>query len=388
MPRLITAAVAAACMAIVFAALAVPAEAQFSADEQKCRAAIGKAGSKYASAIGKTLAKCHKGRNSEKNFGAGVDCNAISPSSDPKGKIGKAQDKLLATMDDGEKSKCSGFDPISVGFDTCPSPCEVVTVNTMDDAAVCASCVIGSLMTTALDTVAGTPTPPLDKTDGKCHAAILKGHEGVVKAVLKDRFKCQKAFEKNGVHSNDFCAGPDLFGKMQSTIDKNATKIRSTCETANLTNVDSCDATVIGLGDCVTDDASATTADPIFDALNPDFPPFTWTEIYNLFTGGDVSTNCAGSFCHIGQAAGGMAMTGVSGDTYDVIVGTNSTQSSLLRVEAGDASRSYLLHKLNGSQGDPPANGTGTQMPQGKAVYDATTRARIAAWIDAGAPEN
>lgn len=96
-----------------------------------------------------------------------------------------------------------------------------------------------------------------------------------------------------------------------------------------------------------------------------------------------LSASCASGSCH-GGANPQEGMSLETGKAYAALVGVQSGQcASLKRVEAGDASKSYLIQKLEGSG----SCFTGLQMPVGGAL-DSAKLATIRAWIDQGALDN
>lgn len=88
------------------------------------------------------------------------------------------------------------------------------------------------------------------------------------------------------------------------------------------------------------------------------------------------STSCAGSGCHWGGS-----IAPKLSDGYDAVVGVASSAGPEY-IAAGDASASYLLAKINGTQAD--LGGGGSQMPLGTPLSEADI-ATITAWVDAGA---
>ena len=97
------------------------------------------------------------------------------------------------------------------------------------------------------------------------------------------------------------------------------------------------------------------------------------------------NTNCALSGCHAGSSpqVGQNLSAGVS---FANIVGVASNQSALLRVKAGDADSSYLVHKIQGTQGT--VGGSCCQMPLGASALSQDNIDTIKAWIAAGALNN
>jgi hypothetical protein len=85
--------------------------------------------------------------------------------------------------------------------------------------------------------------------------------------------------------------------------------------------------------------------------------------------------------CHQQGASGGLLMGTDAAAAYTAMVDVKSS-SPLDYVEPGDSSKSYVFHKVSGTQGE--AGGGGGQMPQG-GMLDAADIATIKQWIDDGA---
>ena len=70
--------------------------------------------------------------------------------------------------------------------------------------------------------------------------------------------------------------------------------------------------------------------------------------------------------------------------THAAIVGVASSESApLLRVAAGDAENSYVVHKIEGRAGI-----VGSRMPLGGPFLSQADIDRVKAWINAGAANN
>jgi mono/diheme cytochrome c family protein len=91
--------------------------------------------------------------------------------------------------------------------------------------------------------------------------------------------------------------------------------------------------------------------------------------------------------CHItGNPPAGLNLQAAV--SYGNIVNVPSTQlPSMLRIKPNDTANSYLIHKVEGSQGN--VGGSGGRMPQGCSVNTCLSGAQInaiKAWVNAGAP--
>lgn len=114
-------------------------------------------------------------------------------------------------------------------------------------------------------------------------------------------------------------------------------------------------------------------------------------------TDGDVSfaadiqpiftTNCALSGCHTGsQPQAGQNLS--AGQAYNNIVNVASTTLPTMdRVEPGQPEQSFLVHKIQGTQG-PLGSNMGERMPFGGDKLPQSTIDLIRAWITQGAPNN
>ncbi|UCD25966.1 MAG: hypothetical protein JSW51_01555 [Gemmatimonadota bacterium] len=97
------------------------------------------------------------------------------------------------------------------------------------------------------------------------------------------------------------------------------------------------------------------------------------------------TANCALSGCHAGSSpAQGMNLS--SGQAYANIVDVPSNESGLVRVKPSMPDSSYLVHKIQGTQGS--VGGSGGQMPLGRAALSQTQIDAIRQWIADGAPNN
>ena len=102
----------------------------------------------------------------------------------------------------------------------------------------------------------------------------------------------------------------------------------------------------------------------------------TWSDVYfNV-----VSAQCS---CHSTGNTGGWTYNNSSQAGYAAFVGVPSDESPLQRVEAGESSQSYLMHKLDGTQ--LSVGGSGQQMPRNAPQLPQSLRDMVREWIDAGA---
>ena len=99
-----------------------------------------------------------------------------------------------------------------------------------------------------------------------------------------------------------------------------------------------------------------------------------------------LSAGCAVSGCHAGASpAQGMNLSG--GQTHSNTVNVASNQlPGMDRIEPGQPDQSYLVHKIQGTQGS--VGGTGSRMPPGGTPLTQAQIDVIRAWVTAGAQDN
>jgi hypothetical protein len=96
-----------------------------------------------------------------------------------------------------------------------------------------------------------------------------------------------------------------------------------------------------------------------------------------------LKVRCA--VCHLtGDEAFGMAL--YPGAAYKSLVTVPSGESPLVRVKPGKPDESYLIHKLEGTQGE--VGGKGLQMPIDSGPLSRQEIDMIRAWIAEGAKDN
>jgi CHRD domain len=104
-------------------------------------------------------------------------------------------------------------------------------------------------------------------------------------------------------------------------------------------------------------------------------------EIQPIFT-----ASCALPGCHAGNSPQqGQNLS--AGQAFANTVGVKSVEApSLNRIQPGDPQKSYLWHKINGTQ--QTVGGSGARMPFGRAALPADQIAKIQQWIQQGAKNN
>lgn len=121
-----------------------------------------------------------------------------------------------------------------------------------------------------------------------------------------------------------------------------------------------------------------TEADFANENNNNGSPALTFAEIQTqVFT-----PRCATSGCHTGPNPQ-MGQNLSAGQAYTNIVNVNSIENpALKRIDPFNSADSYLIRKLRGQ------NISGNRMPNGRPPLSNSIINSMAAWVDAGAPNN
>ena len=99
-----------------------------------------------------------------------------------------------------------------------------------------------------------------------------------------------------------------------------------------------------------------------------------------------LNASCGGSGCH-GGASPQQGMFLVTDSAYKYTVNVASVAVPAMdRIEPGNTSQSYLIHKLENTQGT--VGGSGLRMPQGAPPLNVQTIRMIRRWVTAGALNN
>jgi hypothetical protein len=114
---------------------------------------------------------------------------------------------------------------------------------------------------------------------------------------------------------------------------------------------------------------------------------FYTSDIQPIWDGSGTGTTAC-TACHGPGGPAGLDLS--AGSSYTNIFNVTATQSALKRIAAGGgagaANQSYIYHKIEGTQANPPANGSGVRMPQGGAQMNQASRDKVRDWINSGAP--
>jgi hypothetical protein len=139
-------------------------------------------------------------------------------------------------------------------------------------------------------------------------------------------------------------------------------------------------------GNCFSCHATNTTSvSHVFDPLKPLFPGPPPVSTYNSTIQPIFNAKCTS--CHSGGSPPqGLNLT--AGTSFGLLVNVNSNElPSMKRIKPNDVANSYLVHKVEGTQGS--VGGSGSKMPLGCSGATCLTAGQISdikAWINAGAP--
>lgn len=245
-------------IAILF--VASTSNAQVTATDAACRAAVQKNASKLGATTMKTIDTCLK--KTELAGSPETDCNDWTVADAAKGKINNISAKVVT----GVGKKCAALPP---SYPDCPSPGDATDAGAatggVDDAAELANCEI-VLNTDAIEPLRNYILDPdaaaasANSTLVKCANAIAKSATKLWKTVSKTRGKCQTTSDKaGGSYSALVCAGSDDGGKISAAVGKFDSSVDKACGVAtglsdsDLVLLHSCATSLAGIQSCVAD---------------------------------------------------------------------------------------------------------------------------------------
>ena len=128
-----------------------------------------------------------------------------------------------------------------------------------------------------------------------------------------------------------------------------------------------------------SDSPTAPNGDTGGDTRTIKANPAFAADIVEIFT----RRGCTSSSCH-GGGKGGLTLTSNASTSHANLVGVRSPTSGEVRVIPNDAANSYLVKKLEGTQG----SGNGSRMPLTGSVLDNIDLTNTKNWINTGAANN
>jgi hypothetical protein len=248
-------------LATVFVVASAQPSYALTDDEIACRDTISKYMGKYAKAVNKAIAGCHKLRN-KGTLSSNYDCND-PVAADLKFKAAKAQSAAFNAI----TSQCPAAPSVLGAFPRCPAPYQfdddggaTTEMDTFGELYLCLVEHTREVTSTNAARVLGEPGL-LDDAQQKCHGTLAKGYNKVVDTIIKERSACQKDIDKNGGSLDFVCAAYDGKGKIAGALAKSFDKITGACSAAELgaaelSDLDSCSDDLNDLPNCALADVA------------------------------------------------------------------------------------------------------------------------------------
>ena len=262
--RMISAACASLLILAGFAGSAT-AEIPSRTVDVRCRKDLHRAAIGIVNAGLAELSKCHKSRM-RGDLVPTVDCNDTANALSIA-RIPRAQEKMHRRSEKTCQAK-GASDPIALGLDPCPSPCDTVAVsNNYDGVANCLICLSEQRSESMMSTTVGTPPFPASKEEEKCQLRVANAARRYVIKRMRAQQVCQKKKELGKIPVITDCKTTDERGQI-ARAEAALSKVISRCDDATLASLNNCGGDVAALQTC----ALTTTqdlADALFDAIYP-----------------------------------------------------------------------------------------------------------------------
>jgi alpha-tubulin suppressor-like RCC1 family protein len=229
-------------------AVAGTSQAATTQELAPCRVAVSEDTQRYVSRVTKILAGCHDGRVKGK-LSAGTDCNDVASAA---AALGKSLPSEVLDGDIGDPGKaCDLFTPSDAGYNSCPSPCESITVSSWADVDSCMQCVTQAHLEEFVSSALGQPTLPLDRDSKTCARALIRGASTMIQTFLDANTRCVDDEDSRNECLTFREDGRIRIARVRSKV---ATKVTRHCADADFASIGSC-ATAYGNAGCVLAEA-------------------------------------------------------------------------------------------------------------------------------------
>jgi hypothetical protein len=219
-----------------------------NAELAPCRLAVSEDTERYVSRITKIVAGCHDSRVKGK-VPADTDCNDVESAA---AALGKSLPGEILDGDIGDPGKaCDFFTPSDAGYNSCPSPCDSITVSSWADVDSCMQCVTQTHLEDFVSSALGVPTLPLDRDSRTCARALIRGASTMVQTILDANTRCVDATQNSNKCLSFSVDGRIRMARVRSKV---ATQVTRSCAVANFASIGSC-ATAYGNAGCVLAEA-------------------------------------------------------------------------------------------------------------------------------------
>jgi hypothetical protein len=237
---------------VALAAALTPAPSlALTAAETSCRDAIADGLTRYVRGVAKIVVKCHD-RRSTGDVELAVDCNDVDQADDA-GRLARARDKFSGDVAD----ECTGAATLLADYDECPAPAEsaddggaTTGIDSFAELAACLAALADSRFGNLARDAEGNPQETLLDPLRKCQKTLGKGVTKLVRAIMGERRRCQRAADSTGDGSYD-CENADLRGRIEKTRSKYTARILKVCDYA---------PEVLGKLEACSDDTTALAA--------------------------------------------------------------------------------------------------------------------------------
>jgi hypothetical protein len=281
-----------------------------------CRAALSLQTRSFADTVLAKIIGCARDRMRGK-LAADTACDDLTAATFP-GRSASTIADAVARLTSRVAASCADVSPATLGYTTCPSPCDatVPALSGFADVAACLICQAEQQSETLVATLYGA-TPPIqsaiDAAERCQDTYVATRSRAYVHAVLQARKTCQAKVDAGTLSSVD-CAVDDPSGAAAMAgkqLDASVAK----CTAQDLAALTSCASSVAGEQSCVAD-AGDAMASALFALMRPS-------------SGGSGSSCAADSFLDLSSAPGagaGYAKPTLSASCTDteVMVSSNS----------------------------------------------------------------
>jgi cysteine-rich repeat protein len=211
--------------------------------------------------VARVETQCHRMR--VRNLAVGTDCYTLS--NVPNAAL--AELPSSKTLVKRARTLCSAAaSPASLGFVTCPAPCESLAITDYASVGACLACVAADRAGTIVETLYGTPPIPETSEEISCQNVIAGELRYYLSRRNRQQKLCQQQHDLGAISASVDCRTADLTGAVVKQLARANKQLASRCSDEVVSPLDSCADDLAGEQACFVD-AIGASVDALFDVV-------------------------------------------------------------------------------------------------------------------------
>ncbi len=239
----------------------VSAAPAFSPEDVLCRKTLYEGVRQVMVNVARVETQCHRAR--VRNLATGTDCSTLS--NVPNAELADLPSNK--TLVKRARSMCADASPpASLGFVTCPAPCDTLPIADYANVGACLACLAADRAGAIVETLYGTPPIPQSFDEVSCQNVIA----GELRYYLSRRHRqqklCQQQHDLGAIAASVDCRTADLTGAVAKQLARADKRLAKRCPDEVVGPLDSCGDDVAAEQACFAGAIDANV-DELFDVV-------------------------------------------------------------------------------------------------------------------------